>query len=168
MAEETPEQAAERLIRHCKASGLVVVTAESLTGGRIAMALMAAPGASDHFHGAFITYRTEAKRNMLGVPAALLEREGAVSEATARCMARNALERTTADFAIAATGVAGPDPQEGKPVGRVHLAVAARSGDIQHRQMDYGDRGREQIIDATARDGLDFLCAHMNARTFAG
>jgi nicotinamide-nucleotide amidase len=158
MEEETPELAARRLVQRCKANGQVVVTAESLTGGRIALALMAAPGASEHFHGAFVTYRTEAKRNMLGVPAGLLERDGAVSEATALCMARAALARTTADLAIAATGVAGPNPQEGKPVGRVHIAVAVRDSDAAHRRLDYGDIGREAIIEATAIDALNLLC----------
>jgi nicotinamide-nucleotide amidase len=122
---------------------LGVVTAESCTGGLLAAVLSEAPGAADWLHGGFVTYTAENKRTALGVPADLIEREGAVSEAVARVMAEGALARSSAEIAIAITGVAGPEPDEhGTPVGIIHFAVARRTFPTWHVMRDLGDIGR--------------------------
>jgi nicotinamide-nucleotide amidase len=108
-----------------KARGLVVTTAESLTGGLIARMLVEAAGASDVFRGGFVVYSDAWKRDVLGVPAALLATHGAVSEPVARAMAEGARRRAGAEIAVATTGVAGPGPDShGVPEGTVHVAVA--------------------------------------------
>ncbi len=106
-----------------------VTAAESCTGGLVAGAITAVAGSSGWFQRGFVTYSNEAKTEMLGVPAATLGRHGAVSEATARAMAEGALRMSRADYAVAITGVAGPDGgTPAKPVGMVCFAWAERDG----------------------------------------
>jgi nicotinamide-nucleotide amidase len=106
-----------------------VVTAESCTGGWIAKALTDIPGSSRWFSEGFVTYSNESKMRRLGVPRVILEKNGAVSEATVRAMAAGALRRTKANIAVAVTGIAGPDGAvPGKPVGTVWLGWATRRG----------------------------------------
>jgi nicotinamide-nucleotide amidase len=103
-----------------------ITTAESVTGGLVARMLCEVPGASEVFRGGLVTYSDAWKRDALGVPAALLEEHGAVSEAVARAMAEGARRRSGADLAVATTGVAGPGPDDrGVPAGTVHVAVAS-------------------------------------------
>jgi nicotinamide-nucleotide amidase len=107
-----------------------LITAESCTGGMIASELTSLAGSSAWFEGAFVAYQLSAKQRMLGVPAALLERFGAVSEPTARAMAEGALKASDADISVAVTGVAGPDGGElTTPVGTVWFAWAMRGED---------------------------------------
>ncbi len=107
----------------------LVATAESCTGGWIAKALTDVPGSSQWVVEGFVTYGNAAKTRTLGVPRALLDAQGAVSEATARAMARGALERSGADLTVAVTGIAGPGGAvPGKPVGTVWLAWAVVEG----------------------------------------
>lgn len=111
---------AAALAAELKAHGRRLVTAESCTGGWVAKVCTDLPGSSEWFERGFITYSNEAKRELLGVPAVTLERYGAVSEAVAKSMAEGALSRSSADYAAAVTGIAGPDggsPE--KPVGTV-------------------------------------------------
>ena len=104
---------------------LSLVTAESCTGGWVAQAVTAVAGSSAWFERGFVTYSNESKREMLGVSALTLRRHGAVSEPTARAMARGALRRSRAGFALAITGVAGPGGgTRNKPVGTVCFAWA--------------------------------------------
>jgi nicotinamide-nucleotide amidase len=106
-----------------------VVTAESCTGGWIAKTLTDIAGSSQWFVEGFVTYSNESKVQRLSVPRAVLEKKGAVSEATVRAMAAGALRRTKAQIAVAVTGIAGPDGGvPGKPVGTVWLAWAMRRG----------------------------------------
>ncbi|MCP5361594.1 MAG: CinA family protein [Hyphomicrobiales bacterium] len=122
-------QKAESLLTICRANGWKLATAESCTGGLVAGALTDVPGSSDVFDRGFVTYSNIAKQEMLGVPAALLEAHGAVSEEVARAMAEGALAQSEADMAVALTGIAGPDGgTEAKPVGLVFIAVAKLSG----------------------------------------
>ena len=108
-----------------KAGRHMLVTAESCTGGWVAQAVTAIPGSSDWFERGYVTYSNDAKRELLGVRAATLKRYGAVSEQTAREMARGALRRGRGDIALAITGVAGPTGgSPGKPVGMVCFAWA--------------------------------------------
>ncbi|WP_341579464.1 CinA family protein [Microbacterium schleiferi] len=102
--------------------------AESLTGGALASAFVSVPGASDVFRGGVVAYATDLKASLLGVDAALLDREGAVHPEVAGQMARGIRVATAqagalTEVGVATTGVAGPDPQDGAPVGRVYVAV---------------------------------------------
>lgn len=102
-----------------------VAVAESLTGGLLGAAITAVPGASVVFRGGVIAYATELKAALLGVPATLLAVRGAVDPDVAGAMAEGVRERLNATVGVATTGVAGPDPAEGKPPGTVHIAVRA-------------------------------------------
>jgi nicotinamide-nucleotide amidase len=100
---------------------------ESLTGGLLSSIITDVPSSSSHFIGGLVTYSTALKAQM-GVPSEILDRYGAVSEETARAMAHAVRERLGTDFGIGITGVAGPDKQEDKPVGTVHIAVEGPEG----------------------------------------
>jgi nicotinamide-nucleotide amidase len=120
-----------------------VSCAESCTGGLIAALCTSVAGSSDWFERGFVTYSNAAKTEMLGVPAALIERDGAVSESVALAMALGALDRSTAELAVAVTGIAGPGGEvPGKPVGTVWLALAQRQKGVAwaHRLQLSGDR----------------------------
>ncbi len=120
---------AARVGRHLLHAGRWATTAESCTGGWIAKALTDVPGSSQWFSEGFVTYGNDAKFRTLRVARSVLDREGAVSAAVARAMARGALRRAGADVAVAVTGIAGPDGAvPGKPVGTVWLCWAARRG----------------------------------------
>jgi nicotinamide-nucleotide amidase len=122
---------------------LALVTAESCTGGLLAAVLSEAPGAGAWLHGGFVTYTAENKTTALGVPADLVQREGAVSEPVARAMAEGALARSPADIAISITGVAGPEPDEhGTPVGIMHFGAARKGFATLHVKRAFGDLGR--------------------------
>ena len=125
----TPDLVSEAtaLLSEYRERGLKLATAESCTGGLIGATLTAIGGSSDVFERGFITYSNEAKTEMLGVSAVLIETEGAVSEAVARAMAEGALSRSRADVAISVTGVAGPSGGSvEKPVGLVWFGLAGR------------------------------------------
>lgn len=126
----------------CKRHHLLVATAESCTGGLVAAALTAVPGSSAVVERGFVTYSNQAKAEMLGVPMALIDSHGAVSEAVARAMAEGALAHSRAHLSVAITGIAGPDGGSvDKPVGLVHFAAARRGGaTIARRHVFAGDR----------------------------
>lgn len=144
---ETPVLALGTTLR---AHGLKLATAESCTGGLIAAACTAVAGSSDWFERGFVTYSNEAKTELLGVDAALIEAFGAVSEEVVRAMAEGALAHSRADLTVAVTGIAGPGgATQGKPVGTVWLAVARRGGALQSELLRLGgDRAavREQSV----------------------
>src|SRR5664280_3502604 len=100
--------AAKAVLDSCRARGLKVATAESCTGGLVAGALTEIAGSSDVVDRGFVTYSNNAKQQMLGVPAATIEKHGAVSRETAEAMARGAIGSANADLAVAITGIAGP------------------------------------------------------------
>ena len=106
----------------------MVATAESLTGGLVAAELTSVPGASRSFRGSVTAYATGLKRDLLGVDGALLAERGAVDPEVAGGMARGVRQALGADWGIATTGVAGPEPQDGKPVGTVYVAVSGPRG----------------------------------------
>jgi nicotinamide-nucleotide amidase len=103
--------------------GETLAVAESLTGGLLAAAFVEVPGASRVFRGGIVAYATELKAKLLGVPPPLLSSHGPVDPSVAAALAAGARERCGSDWAAATTGVAGPDPQAGQPVGRVYVAV---------------------------------------------
>ena len=110
---------AAALLRRCEAQGLRIATAESCTGGLVAGLLTEIPGSSAVVERGFVTYSNDAKRDMLGVPAELLEAHGAVSEPVARAMAEGALARSRADVAVAITGTRPVMTMGGEGVGHV-------------------------------------------------
>jgi nicotinamide-nucleotide amidase len=149
---------AEKLLADLTAAGLTVVTAESCTCGCLACLLSRGECASQVLHGGFITYTKENKAAALGVPSELLKLCGAVSEKVARAMVVGALERTTADLAVAVTGVAGPDPDpDGAPVGLVHVAAARRGEEAIQRQLNYGRQEPNVILERAMDEALDLL-----------
>ena len=130
--------------------GLTLATAESLTGGAVAAAVVSVPGASNVYVGGVVTYATELKVSLLGVPQDLVDSDGVVSAACARVMAERVRSLTGADLGVSTTGVAGPDPQEGKAPGTVFVAVSG-AGDTRVRGLTLsGDRAavRAATVDA--------------------
>jgi nicotinamide-nucleotide amidase len=106
------------------AAGLTVATAESLTGGMLAATIVDIPGASGMLQGGVVAYQNEVKVRALGVPAALLAENGAVDPGVAQAMALGACSVTGARVGLSTTGVAGPEPHQGKDVGHVYIGVA--------------------------------------------
>ena len=122
--------------------GWKLATAESCTGGLIAAACTALAGSSDWFERGFVTYSNAAKAELLGVDAALIAAQGAVSEPVARAMAAGALARAPVQVAVAVTGIAGPGGAvPGKPVGTVWLAWGTAAAVHAERLQLDGDRG---------------------------
>jgi nicotinamide-nucleotide amidase len=137
---------AESLLVLLRGAGARVAVAESCTGGLVADLLTGAAGSSAVFDLGVVAYADRIKRELLGVPEALLAEHGAVSQACAEAMARGVRERARADFGVAITGVAGPGGGSlGKPVGTVHFAVADGAG-VAHlrRRLPY-DRARNKL-----------------------
>lgn len=132
---------AAQLVAHFVARKLTCATAESCTGGLVAAAITAIPGASSMFTHGFVTYANEAKTQMLGVPATMLAEHGAVSEPVARAMAEGARARAGSDYAISTTGIAGPEGgSPDKPVGTVWFGLAGPKGTTSYHHIFQGDR----------------------------
>ena len=115
---------AAEVLRLLMVRGESLAVAESLTGGLVAAELTAVAGASKAFRGSVTAYATDLKRDILGVDGTLLEARGAVDPQVAAQMAVGVRKALGADWGLATTGVAGPDPQDGQPVGTVFVAVA--------------------------------------------
>lgn len=145
---------ASRVLAACRRERLMLVTAESCTGGLIVGALTSIPGSSDVVDRGYVTYSYSAKAEMLGVPQDMIVVHGAVSEPVVRAMADGALAGTSGRVAVAVTGVAGPgsDSQD-KPAGLVHFA-ASDGGRSLHRERRYGDVGRDRVRRNTVADAL--------------
>ncbi len=154
-------EAARRVIEANAAIGRKVTIAESCTGGLVAAALTEIPGSSAVIEAAFVTYSNEAKFDLLNVSSDVMETFGAVSIAIAWSMAQGALDASSADVAVAITGVAGPDGGSArKPVGTVVFARAERGGDpadIHAERRDFGDLGRGGIRLQAALCALELL-----------
>ena len=137
-----------------------MATAESCTGGMISAACTDVAGSSQWFDCGFVSYSNEAKTELLGVDAALIARDGAVSEAVARAMVQGALARSRAQVAVAVTGVAGPGGGSAdKPVGTVWFAWAAPAGMVSEQQRFGGDRAA--VRSATVQHALQRLVGLM-------
>ena len=140
-----------------KEKGLTLATAESCTGGRVAERMTALPGVSAVYRGGVVSYWTDLKADVLGVPQEILGTHGAVSEETARAMAEGARGITGADIAVSVTGVAGPDPDErGVPVGIVYIGLATPDGTF-CRPLNLGKRRRDRIQDLSSNHALDVV-----------
>ena len=137
--------------------GLTLATAESCTGGLVARRITALPGASRVYRGGVVSYWTEIKAAVLGVPQETLDTYGAVSEQTARAMAQGARKITGAEIGVSVTGVAGPDPDErNNPVGLVFIGLATPEGTF-CRRTESGRRRRDRIQDLAANHALDMV-----------
>jgi nicotinamide-nucleotide amidase len=149
---------AAQVLRACEARRLTVATAESCTGGMVAAALTDIPGSSAVVERGFVTYSNAAKAECLGVPMALIETRGAVSEPVARAMATGALAHSPADLAVAVTGIAGPGGGSAqKPEGLVHFACARRGGATTHARIEFGAVGRDRVRAASVQQALEML-----------
>jgi nicotinamide-nucleotide amidase len=145
------------LVRSLREKGWKIATAESCTGGLVAAAITDVAGSSDVFDRGFVTYSNAAKIEMLGVPAELIAKHGAVSAEVAQAMADGALNHSNADLAIAITGIAGPSGGTAeKPVGLVYLAEATRSSfrSTTLFELRCGDLGRAAVRQAAVRQAL--------------
>jgi nicotinamide-nucleotide amidase len=144
--------------------GWKLATAESCTGGMIAAAITDIAGSSAVLERGFVTYSNDAKVSMIGVSAETLAAHGAVSAETALEMAKGAVAASLADVAISVTGIAGPGGGSSrKPVGLVHMAIAARNGAAHHHELRFGDIGRRQVREATVRTALTMLASLVQA-----
>jgi nicotinamide-nucleotide amidase len=152
-----PQPAARALVEEAVRRALTVATAESLTGGALAAAVVDVPGASACFEGAVVSYSNRVKTEVLGVPARLLAERGSVDPDVAVAMAEGARRRLGTDWAVSTTGAAGPEPHDGKPVGTVYLGVAGPGGSTVHELAAAG--GRAEIRAAAVRAALDRLTA---------
>lgn len=150
------------LIRHLTARGLTVAVAESLTGGLLAAELIRPAGASAVVTGGVVAYHTDVKRSVLGVDAALLAEHGAVHPLVAEQMAAGArtvlsVNGRPADIGVATTGVAGPEPQDGRAPGTVFLGLSMAGGTRSLGLTLTGDR--DTVRRDTVAAAVDFLTA---------
>lgn len=153
MDEEKVTALATEVILLCRQQGLRIGTAESLTGGLVCGALTAVPGASVALWGGVVTYATDRKSAVLGVSEELLDERGAVDGDVVLAMATGVRQVMAVDVALATTGVAGPEPQDGKPVGTVFVAAIGPGFErVEELSLD-GDRSqiREGAIEAVLR-----------------
>lgn len=143
------------LVSSLRERGETVAFAESLTGGLVCATVVSVPGASDVVRGAIVAYAGDLKASLLGVDERVLARDGTVAASTALAMASGVAERLAATYGLATTGVAGPDPSEGKPPGTVHVAVTGPAG-AHHRELHVtGDR--QAVREGAVRAVLELL-----------
>ena len=141
--------------------GATVAVAESLTGGLLTAALTEPAGASTVVRGGLVVYATDLKAALVGVPAPLLDAQGPVSPDVAGALAGGARDRLGATYGLSLTGVAGPDPQGGVPVGTVFVGIAGPGGGEVRKVILDGDRAR--IRDASVRAALTLLAERLAA-----
>jgi nicotinamide-nucleotide amidase len=163
----TPSPLAERIVAELTRRGERVAVAESLTGGLLASAFVDVPGASAVFGGGVVAYSTVFKAHLLGVDQALLDERGAVDPEVARQMASGVRERVphrdfVVDYALATTGVAGPDPQDGQAPGTVWIGYADAAGATAELVQLVG--GRDAIRHATVDAALALLARRLGIR----
>jgi PncC family amidohydrolase len=146
----------ESLLRH----EATLATAESLTGGRLAVLMTEIPGSSNVYRGGVVAYATELKVEVLGVEESVVERYGVVSAECAVAMALGVRRLTGATYGVSTTGVAGPEQQEGKPVGSVFIAVAGPDGSEAVLALELnGDRAA--IQDRTCEEALHAVLGNL-------
>ncbi|PTA46971.1 CinA family protein [Micromonospora sp. RP3T] len=159
----SPAAAAVHRLHEC---GQTLATVESLTGGLLAAAIVEIAGVSAIYRGGLVVYATELKAVLAGVPEDLLAARGPVDPDVAVALAEGGRRRCGADWGLATTGVAGPEPQDDKPVGLVYVAVAGPTGsDV--RRLDL-DGGRDHIRSAAVIEALRLLAEHIPDADDAG
>lgn len=150
------EQLQDKIVPILIERGMTVATAESITGGLVANRLSKVAGASACLNGGVVVYTNVAKANVLGVSAEMIERHTAVSAEVAEAMATNARLKFGSDFGLATTGYAGPsEPEDGTPIGTVHVALATDQG-VTSQEFTWGGT-RTEIQSRTAKLALNLL-----------
>lgn len=159
MAESELMATARRIISTCSQLGISLASAESLTGGRFVASLVDVPGASAVVRGGLVTYATDLKASLAGVDADHLEETGPIDPVVAAQMAVGAAVQCVADIGISCTGVAGPDPQDDKPVGLVYTAIAfgGKAKVFEHEFTGDRDGIRSQTVQAMAVNLDEFV-----------
>ncbi len=158
--------AAARVLGRLVERGETLAVAESLTGGLVAADLTSVPGASRSFRGSLTAYVTALKGEILGVDGTLLAERGAVDPEVARQMAAGVRRALGADWGIATTGVAGPEPQDGQPVGKVYVAVAGPSG-VEKVSALRLNGSRADIRKESVRSVLELLASELDGNVRA-
>ncbi|MEU3264290.1 CinA family protein [Streptomyces bacillaris] len=158
--------AAARVLGRLVERGETLAVAESLTGGLVAADLTSVPGASRSFRGSLTAYATALKGEILGVDGTLLAERGAVDPEVARQMAAGVRRALGADWGIATTGVAGPEPQDGQPVGTVYVAVAGPYG-VEKVSALRLNGSRADIRKESVRSVLELLASELDGNVRA-
>ncbi|WP_127468063.1 CinA family protein [Streptomyces sp. B27] len=158
--------AAARVLGRLVERGETLAVAESLTGGLVAADLTSVPGASRSFRGSLTAYATALKGEILGVDGTLLAARGAVDPEVARQMAAGVRRALGADWGIATTGVAGPEPQDGQAVGTVYVAVAGPSG-VEKVSALRLNGSRADIRKESVRSVLELLASELDGNVRA-
>lgn len=158
---ESPGSAAAGVVHRLAQRHETLATVESLTGGLLAASIVEIAGVSEIYRGGLVVYATELKGTLAGVPADLLHERGPVDPDVAAALAEGGRQRCGADWGVATTGVAGPEPQDGKPVGLVYVAVAGPNGG-EVRQLDLGG-GRDHVRAAAVVEALRLLAERIYA-----
>ncbi|MEH0935143.1 CinA family protein [Micromonospora psammae] len=159
--ERSPGSSAARVVHQLHERRGTLATVESLTGGLLSAAIVDIAGVSGVYRGGLVTYATELKSELAGVPAELLAERGPVDPDVAAALAEGGRRRCGADWGLATTGVAGPEPQDGKPVGLVYVAAAGPAGTTV-RRLDL-DGGRDHIRAAAVIEALRLLAERIEA-----
>ncbi len=155
------ETSLAELVASAIAANITVATAESLTGGMVAATIIQVPGSSGMLQGGIIAYQNSIKERLLGVSASLLETQGAVDPQVASAMALGACTAAGARVGISTTGVAGPEPHQGKDVGHVYIGVAL---DGESKSYEYHFAGdREMIRLQATQEAISLLQQVINA-----
>jgi PncC family amidohydrolase len=162
-AGDAARELAAQILDRLRDAGHTVAVAESLTGGLVAAALTDVPGASAVFRGAVVAYATELKAALLGVDSLMLARHGAVYPPVAAAMAEGVRARLGATYGVATTGVAGPEPSDGQPVGTAHIAVSATDDTVVRTIALTGNR--HEIRRLTVEHALGLLLGRLREET---
>jgi len=163
-AGDAARELAEQVLERLRAGGQTIAVAESLTGGLVAAALTDVPGASAVFRGGVITYAVELKAQLLGVDAVMLRRHGAVYPPVAAAMAQGVRARLGATYGVATTGVGGPEPADGQPVGTAHIAVSVADDTVVRTIALTG--GRQEIRRLTVEHALGLLLGRLREESY--
>jgi nicotinamide-nucleotide amidase len=155
---------AKNVLQEACDRGLMLVTAESCTGGLLASLLTDIPGSSHAFDRGFVTYTDESKHELLGVPMAVLAEHTAVSKPTAIAMAEGAIARSKNGVAVAITGYAEGNEKRGQEAGLVHFASARTGRAVLHREEHFGDIGRAAVRIACLDVALTMMLQRLNGR----
>lgn len=145
------------ILQRARRRGVMIATAESCTGGMVAVALTAVPGSSDVVERGFVTYSNQAKIDLLGVSPDSLSDHGAVSEQVALEMAQGALRHSQAQLAVSVTGVAGPGGSDRKPEGRVCFGIAGDGLKAFAETREFGPVGRGRVRELSRDHALSLL-----------
>ena len=160
------DQNMEEVVGHLLVEkNLSISVAESCTGGLIGHRLTSVPGSSSYFHGGVVVYSNQSKADLLRVDPRTLETHGAVSERTVEEMARGVKDRIKTDLGLAVTGIAGPDGgTRQKPVGAVHVGLAAREKTFSREYRFWGNRGQVKLNSSMM--ALDWVRRYLNGNPF--